>query len=670
MQNKSTTTLRRTLRHYRATSLVEVLVVLVILLIGVFAIIRVFPLGFTFLRNGEQRMRAGSLVHNGAEQTKSDAANLPDAVCYSYYRPDPVAGGRLGRFFIVDTDPDDMTEDPDPQALRNDVNKFRYIKGEPVKIGLPTPSTFITGGGFMYMVKYGPIGLDTYVGNPANAPANAAESAYFNLSLAVNSAPLSITDVNSGGGSNNPTFYRNYLRNSQEMVADLNEDGSGGAWVLFFPSTQNRVFTARYIKLDNDHDDNPFDGPGTLIEEKITVGANFFGWVQLKGTTAAPFGTDDAVQSGSLVVTREFTRLKDSDTWSSDDPYQYKLASSNFGTYGNLGILAFNPGGARVTTTGAGNQRPFTAYIDYAVLDWHIIHDDRDVPSVNTGSDGEVPLRTTLTRLKSLDYVNPDNTFFEGIFPPVITDANNNTDIMIIRLDTGAILNAGQKGRPGDYDLLKNGTSAQKAAQQGLDYWANPEPKKGSYATGVFFVNTNHVPLGTPLRILYKAEGEWAASLSKAMASYRVLDNGPTWTLDADTGSYYSTTIPDVAWRVTSGNNAFLYFPRTEINKGVTATLEVFENGNWHRTQPIQVAIDTPSDWIDAGGNTIRVAAVNITKYLRRIGWDGQAATWRVAGNVKGVSVKNRVIWKDGLDRNAPWRIQDLDTYLTQAILQ
>ena len=669
MQNQPTTPTRRPLRHLHGTSLVEVLVVLVILLIGVFAIIRVFPLGFTYLRTGEDRMRANSLVHNSAEQVKSDAANLPDAICYSYFGADPVVAGRLQRLFIVDEDPDNLSGDV-ANPYYSDVNKFRFIKGEPVKIGLPTPSAFISGGGFMYMLKQGPVYMDGLVGTPGNAPASLSDQLYYNLFLAVNSAPLNVTEVNSNGGRVTPTFYRNYLRNPQEMVADLNENGTGGAWLLFYPSTQPRVFTARYIKLNNDHDDNPFDGPGTLIEESITVPAGFFGWVQLKGTAASPFAIDDAVEPGSLVVTREFTRLKNTDDWTPDDPYQYKLASPNIGTYGNLGIIAFHPGGARVTGSGAANQRPFTAYIDYAVLDWHIIHDDRDVPTVNTGSDGEVPVRTTLTRLKSLDTVNPDNTFFEGIFPSGDTLANNNTDIMIIRLDTGAVLNAAQNGRPGDYDLLKNGTSSQKAAQQGLDYWANPEPKKGSYATGVFFINTNKVPQGTPLRILYKAQGEWAMALNKAMASYRVLATAPVWNLDAVTGSYYSSTIPDVTWRVTSASNAFLYFPRTEINKGVTATLEVLVGGNWQRTQPIQVPIDTPSDWVDAGGNTVRVAAVNITKYLRRIGWDGQDATWRVVGNVRGVSVKNRVIWKDGLERNSPWRIQDLDTYLTQTILQ
>ena len=67
MQNEPLAVTRRHPRNYRATSLVEVLVVLVILLIGVFAIIRVFPLGFRYLGTSENRMRANAVVHNGAE---------------------------------------------------------------------------------------------------------------------------------------------------------------------------------------------------------------------------------------------------------------------------------------------------------------------------------------------------------------------------------------------------------------------------------------------------------------------------------------------------------------------------------------------------------------------------------------------------------------------------
>jgi hypothetical protein len=666
--------MKRTVKqNRRATSLVEVLVVLVILLIGVFAVIRVFPLGFTFLRNSESRLRSTRLAHGLIEKIQSEAANLPDAVTYSYFNWN---GSRFVRQFIMDEDPDDLSSDPS-NPYYNDINKFRYIVGEPVKIGLPTPLAATTGS--VYMLKLGPIYMDDLVGNPEQAPGNnLVDRNYFNMFLAVNSAPL---NVSSGSHRVDPAFYRTRLAGPQNCLVDENEDNNGGAWILFYPSTSTneRVFRVRYTRVVNDHDDTTVD-PVVAMDESITVLPGEYVWKPI-----TQVGADDSILAGSVVVTREFARLPLSGTWSADDPYEYKLLTPNLTPSGsavagapraNPGIIVFNPAGAR---HGRG-QDPFKAYVDYAVLDWHIIHDDRDVPAVSAGSDGEVPVRTTLTRLKSLDYVNPDNTFYEGIFPAGDINPNNNTDIMVIRLDTGAVLNAAQNGRPGDYGLLKAPATA--AAQRALDYWINSDPKTGGYANGVIYVNSNTVPVGTPIRILYKAEGEWGVALTKPVATYR--ETSATWVgtwanisldpADPLQDRFMSTGMPDQYWRATTaGGIAELYFARTELNKSVVVTLQARSSatGSWRRSSPLQIAINTPNQVSVGSNNNVNVASVDIGKYLRHLGWDGDPANWNVAGGtIKGATAKSRVIWKDALDRNAPWRIQDLDTYLTQATLK
>ncbi|MBB6048305.1 hypothetical protein [Armatimonas rosea] len=672
----------------RATSLVEVLVVLVILLIGVFSVIRVFPLGFTFLRNSESRMRGTRVGHGLLEKAQNEAANLPDAIAYSYFSGN---SGSMVRSFVVDEDPDDLTGDP-ASPYYSDVNKFRFIVGEPVKIGLPTPTA--TTSGSIYMAKLGPIYMDALVGNPANAPATAADSLYYNLFLSIRSAPLNVApafiarDPYYQASSGQPFFFSDYYRarltGPTSCLVDENEDANGGAWMLFYPSSRDRVFTVRFIKLVNDHDDDPYDNAVAVTDRFVVPASTQAVWIRLCDPShlsyntldpATTFAADDAIQSGSEVVTREFTRLAAGAAWDPEDPYQYQLVSNNLdaasgkSSVANPGIVAFNPVGARFANNG---QDPFKAYMDYAVLDWHIIHDDRDVPAVAIGAYGEVPLRTTLTRIKSLDYINPDNTFYEGIFPAGDTDASKNTDIMIVRLDTGAILNPGASGRPGDYGLLQAGDPA----QVNQDYWVNTDPKTGSYATGTLYINTNRVALGTPIRILYKAEGEWGAALSKAMATYREVTAMPSnWTLDALTGLTTSPDRPDLFWRTTAGSGAAavgaLNFAGTELNKGVTVVFQVLTNGSWRRSAAVQLAIDTPNVQLNAA-NERRVisASVDVTKFLKPLGWDGTHANWRVATDIKGATAKSRVIWKDGLERNAPWRIQDLDTYLTQGVLQ
>ncbi|WP_395093104.1 hypothetical protein [Armatimonas sp.] len=657
-------------RVWRASSLVEVLVVLVILLIGVFSVVRIFPIGFTYLRNNESRMRSTRLAHALMEKVQNEAANLPEALCYSYFTG---VSGSLVRQFVLDEDPDDLSGDP-ANPYYKDVNKFRFVVGEPVKIGLPTPTAMATGS--IYIAKFGPIYMDRAITLDPAYPQTAAEQNYSKLFLAVNSAPLNVTY---GFKQADPNLYRGRLTGPQNCVIDTNEDENGGAWILFYPSARNRTFKIRYSKLVNDHDDNdvnPLDDVVAMTVER-TVPANAFTWLPIPGVLS-----DDTIQTGSEVVTREFDRLPltgPTKDWDPEDPYQFKIISSNIDaasttSVANLGIVAFNPAGARFVNNG---QDPFKAYLDYAALDWHIIHDDRDVPAVIPGADGEVPFRTTLTRLKSLDYINPDNTFYEGIFPGGDTNPLLNTDILIVRLDTGGILNQAQNGRPGDYGLLKAGDPANSAANQ--DYWANTDPKTGSYSTGTFYINNSKVPAGTPIRIFYKAQGEWAVSLNKAMATYR--ETNASWlatltnvSLDASDPAqdrFVDASLPDKFWRATAGGVGALYFARTELNKSVVATLQAraTPTSPWKRTQPLQIVVDTP-DTVTAGANTVRVSYADVSKHLKRLGWDGAHDNWRVVTNIKGVSAKSRVIWKDSLEKNSPWRIQDLDTYLTQGTLQ
>jgi type II secretory pathway pseudopilin PulG len=176
----TTTATQQARRKRQATSLVEVLVVLVILLIGVFAVIRVFPLGFQFLQASESKTKSIRLAHNEMERLKNDAANLPDAIRYAHYDAN-------GVHFIADEDSDNLIGAAGNPYFQ-DVNKFRYVQNEPVKIGLPTPGVF--GSGFVYMMKFGPVYLDATVGNPDNAPTTLDALKYYSYFLNVKSAPL------------------------------------------------------------------------------------------------------------------------------------------------------------------------------------------------------------------------------------------------------------------------------------------------------------------------------------------------------------------------------------------------------------------------------------------------------------------------------------------------
>ena len=61
-------------------SLVEVLVAMVVLLIGIFGIIQIFPRGFGIINYSEHVSQAQSLARAALESARANAQNLPDSV--------------------------------------------------------------------------------------------------------------------------------------------------------------------------------------------------------------------------------------------------------------------------------------------------------------------------------------------------------------------------------------------------------------------------------------------------------------------------------------------------------------------------------------------------------------------------------------------------------------
>ena len=64
----------------RGTSLIEVLVVMLILLIGIMTVIQMFPTGFGVVKAGESRTIATKLAQQELERWKNMSQNLPDGI--------------------------------------------------------------------------------------------------------------------------------------------------------------------------------------------------------------------------------------------------------------------------------------------------------------------------------------------------------------------------------------------------------------------------------------------------------------------------------------------------------------------------------------------------------------------------------------------------------------
>lgn len=644
--------IRRKRRTQYATSLIEVLVVMVILLIGIFAVIRVFPIGFQYMKNAENRSAATRLASAQLEAVRTDEANLPESVTFSFY----TAAGVRQTVSGLSPDYDLLTEIERTSALDaansfyRDLNLYRYVQGERVKVPLPTIAPGVSGS--LYTVKLGPIYMDPAYSDPALTLTPIQEAA-FDQYLKVTGAPMTGASADSDNGTT--PVWRNLgdLRTVNNYVIDYGTDG-GDAYLLVRAADHERTFLVSFSKEVGGN------ATQTLEDIPVIVPANTFAWMPIPG------GAD--LLPGSEVVKQRFKRISSATAWDADNPYQYRLARPNIAdgasfTFANIGMLVFNPNGATYSEAG----QSFSAYVDYAVLDWHIIRDDREVPSSVAGTAGDVPVRLSVQKLKLSGDENIDGTDYVGVFPS--NDPTANSDIVVIRMDTGLPLSRG------DYAL-------RATTDSGAGFWVNGEGRDNTYGSGVIYVNTNVVPRGTPLRVLYKGSSDWGVSLSKAAANYRPTMSGgaylphPPLTPTDHDGDVTTDPLPlgdSAAFGVYAlAGREYMTFNYSELNKSVVATFEYVDTtGSTIRTAPTQFTIGTELelDTVDAGGATVpwRFAATDITRYMPN---RNTAVPWRVVGNVKGVSVKSRVIWKDQVSRRARWRIQDMDTYLTQGRLQ
>jgi len=720
---------RRRASRFIGTSLVEVLIVLVVILIGVFAIIQIFPIGFKSLQNSEARLRADRLARNVTESLSADANGLPESITFSYWN-----AGSLNT--VANEDPDNLglyQNDPANRQYFSDVNKFRYVTNEPVKIALPsgTGNTgFGNGVGSVHFLTFGPIYMDTTVGDSTTAPDYTSTSsvALYDSFLKVTSQPLARTAYDSLNGAATSLTLTDYNANADELSAAVTQRGSAanaylidygngtnGPFIMLSP-TKAQTTTTPYSFTVQYRYNNAAGAIGSVVaqytyyngsvsvEYTYTTGAGVTGtntfsvawpaagtqfWVQLPIPPADLSATTNpnTVLPGSDVVTRRFTRLPSTTAWDTGDPYQYKLVENNFGTTNaNLGVLAFNPAGANYTATTSTGTQPFTALVSYAVLDWHILHDDREV-------DGGGRVRTTLPNIRVKGEAFTDltqtgagrNQTYPGLFPGDPTSP----DLLVYNLSDPS-------GKPrlltsvGDY-------SKHTTTDANADYWISRSGRGGTYPSGIVYLNTapGHVVPGSKVRILYKAEGDWAVALQKAATAYHnsSTDASNTGINTTNYGNAGANINPPAGTAIgfstrSSATISFvddrIEFSRSELNKSAAAVIEIdvknktTSNIRTVRLPARQFNIDTAdgdfayktlSDFVpevisqqDVDDNPGLVSRQNL---VLDPGTEDMVG-WRVFGNINGASLKTRVIWQDEQNGRNPWRVSDLETFITR----
>lgn len=596
-------------------SLIEVLVVMVVLTIGILSAVRLFPVGFFINKQTEARTLASRLAAQELGRYSTASATLMDAVLPAVIVPD--ASSPTGYYIRVDKDvtPDDLgTPSSTPPGVDpyyvSGINRIRWIRGETVRIPNPSP---LGGGvrGSVYVLNSGPAfdypGLDAN-----NVPID---------SIVVTGAPLR-RRAQSSDDPNGP-----YVRNNTEYAIDYDSGLVG-----FAAAPYDRVFKVTYS----------YYGAGgevmTVAAAQIGVAASPYPvWQPIY----PPQGRD--IVPGSETISRAFVRVPYPPSFSSD-PYEYSLLprSAMVAPFATVGVLIFNPIGRDHIERSAYGNTPLTARIDYNVLDWHIIREDRSLP-------GSAPykVRLTLKNIKQAGEYESDQRKYTGIWRSA--DAPQ-VSVLIYNLATGEEVPA---------------SAYTVDCREGMVTFSD--------AFGDAYRSRNESPV---FRFYYKAHNDWGVQVQKAASKY-TMSIGNTSNLGY--GDFY------LGGGASGGQATRMYFPLMEAGKSVsirelwyyslnsltnTVTLRKATNGTY-RINADPSGFESlgfgPMTWLDLQDNHHSVTD-------QAVGWALDQPVVVVRG-VEGLSFKVRVVWNGGSSvtrsgganvSNLRWRRNDLDTFLTR----
>ena len=556
---------------------------IVVFLVGIMSVIRMFPPGFLVVKHSENITLANRLAQAELERWKGVAANLPGGILPWGW--DEAAGVYT---VLPDTDPENLREPgpPLPSGFNphyyTDVNKFRHIYAEATKIPVPSPVNWDYGS--IYVLSFSPIalGLDDSVLVYSGPMRRAGWSTYAGWE-----------DVPS------PRSYHHYYINYDTGEIKLR------------PAPYRRQFVITYSYWD-DSAGQPRLVPA--LNQPIEVPANV-------KVAEAPGPIGMGIERGSDSLHRGFVQLDPAGQWGAD-PYEFKILDLY------AGVLGFNPNGYGYEEYTARGRVPLTAYIDYNVLDWHIIREDRKIPDPDhITSPTDLDVKLTLGFIKKRGETNEfDGTPYRGLagsapygYLPY--------DVLAVDLETG-----------------------EWYSEQSPEPSTDEPALQVNYKDGIVHFHPNFA--GRTFRIYYRAEDDWAVQVFKAYDIYR-----RSYNRALDHRQYYYHK-----------DNGRLYFKRCYAGSivAVDYSYRVALSGGGYGDHTVAGDSFQISQATDLGGLCYIDMLARIAD-LQGVAKSDLAIT-RIT-KVYGVSVGARVIWREGGRgfQAGRWKKVDLQTYLTRA---
>ncbi|MBS1706698.1 MAG: prepilin-type N-terminal cleavage/methylation domain-containing protein [Armatimonadetes bacterium] len=513
-------------RYQRAVSLIEILVVIVIFLVGILAVVQIFPRGLGILKNSRNISVGTQLARAELERLKGHTLQIPDAIVAN------TNGAADFSDVDVTAQPNDFVPTGTTGVSVNGIlnspygtgkwqlytgaNRFRGILGEGTVVPAPR---FVPGAANLYAgvmtLQFGP--LLAVPGDPVVRVYGSDLNRFW-----VEEQPAwNVRDY---------TVYIDDTANVIYLPSGTNRERRYRISLSYYVDTGARVEARSIILSQTVPASNP----------RVAYAVDLSG-IALAGETLV------SVDRDSIRVQREFLNVGSSAFSTAaavgrdDAAYEYKLVDPV------LGILAFNPAGYDYQEFRRRARVPLVARVDYSVLDWRILRDDFRVPSA-----APFQQRLMISGLKAKSRTEPDLSTYQGMdFAVNVGSATpQKLDFVLVDTDTGGVFT------PDSYRVNFSTGFVQFIDVDGNN--GNGITSRLVYPGDTAVTQVNEMN-GRPVRALYQAIGEWAVQPFKGSSEYR-----PTW----GAGISYDQCYPGLADNA-NGNPAFVYFPLSDVGKKV-----------------------------------------------------------------------------------------------------
>ncbi len=523
----------------RGTSLIELLVVIVVFLIGILAVVQIFPRGLGILRQSRDATMANQLARTEMERLKGLSEQLPEAIVAN--NDSNTATG-----FFADIDVNATLNDGVPTgttALQQDgtlvsgfgtgpwqyftsANRFRGIIGEGRVI--PAPRFIPQSSGALYgslmILNFAPISVPTVAANALQVYGNnlATRETDNILRERFRDYVCLFDDENNliylpQGPYRAPSFNRSFRISLTYFV---NNGGNQEA--------RSSVFTVNNIASAT--------APNSRFYTQVSLASLIPGYVR------ADWDSLRVARLFQSVAT--FTDAVANPSLLDDAVYEY--IPLNYG----LGQLLFNPSGFEYKEMRGRGRLPLAARVDYNALDWRIIRDDFRVPA-----NSPYLIKLSLNALKVQGNQDADGKTYNGI---QLTSGGR--DVVVMDMETGALY------EPNSYNVDKsNGIVRMIDVDNNAANGLSADVIFPGQATAVRADDIK----GRPIRVLYRAKGEWAVQPIKGATTY-LSAWGPRITWDQ--------CFPGLADGL-SGQAFRIYFPLSDVGKRVTIGEIYFRDG-------------------------------------------------------------------------------------------